>query len=193
MKKQTFSGHSIFSTKLIDTRFDINNIILEFNSNQSKYKYTHFINKRCENIYLSPTHIPSILPLLSSILSMSIELYQNTLKPHQTLIIPHELLGYKKNEYWFNSTTKGQKTAIHNHNEKAIISGVYYLQVPHNSGNLFFKNEFKEEIEIESKKGEIIFFPSMLDHYVSESLTNENRLSLSFNCYTFPLVASVDI
>ena len=190
MKKIVFSGYSLFSTDVCDENIDVNNILLEFDNNTSKYNYTHYINNRWENIYLNPQDIPSVLPLLSFALSMALELFRDTLEPHETLIIPHELLGYEKNEFWFNSASKGESTRMHNHIEHAIVSGIFYLHVPENSANLFFKSANKSELEIKAETGKMIFFPSELDHYVPENNSSETRISLAFNCYKFPLSAS---
>ena len=191
MKKEAFAEHTIYSTNEIDKDINIDQILHEFEQNKEKYTYTHYINKRWENIYLNPQDIPSVLPLLSFAMSTALELFQDLLKPHQTLVIPHELLGYEKNEFWFNSASKGESTGIHNHIEYAIVSGIFYLQVPENSANLFFKSGKNNEFEIEPKKGEIVFFRSDLDHYVPENKSSDARVSLAFNCYKFPLSASV--
>tara|TARA_Y100001970_G_scaffold281045_1_gene391039 strand:- start:488 stop:1066 length:579 start_codon:yes stop_codon:yes gene_type:complete len=187
MKKIYFSKHEIFSTQITNNKINISKIIKEFKQNSDKYHYTHFINNRWENIYLSPSDAPSILPLLSNLQSIALSLYSNTLSPHQTLIIPHDLLGYEKNEFWFNLSEKGQSTRIHNHKEQSNISGVFYLQVPKNSPNLFFKDE-KDTIEIQVKEGMVVFFPSKLDHYVPENKNDSTRISIAFNCYIFPLM-----
>ena len=190
MKKETLAGYSIYSTNETDGNININKIIHEFHQNTGNFQHTHYINQRWENIYLNPQSIPSVLPLLSFALSKALELARDILKPHQTLIIPHELLGYEKNEFWFNAAYEGQSTGIHNHIKQAIISGVFYLQVPENSANLFFKSEKNNELEVEAETGKLIFFPSELDHYVPENESSELRISLSFNCFKFPLSAS---
>jgi len=187
MKKDIFLEHSIFSTTISDKKIDINAILHEFQKNTKHHTHTHFINNRWENIYINPQKIPSVLPLLSKIISEAIKEYRARLKPHQTLVIPHELLGYEKNEFWFNSALPGESTAVHNHNGKAVISGVYYLQVTEKSGNVIFIHENKEELEIPAKPGKLIFFPAELDHYVKENKGSEKRISMSFNCYLFPL------
>ena len=139
MKKQSFSGYSIFSASQIDDSIDIDTILKDFhlNNNLGKCSYTHFINERWENTYINPSHIPSILPFLSFANKTANKLYPEIIKPHQTLMIPHELLGYDKNEFWFNAASHGETTSTHNHNEHALVSGVLYLQVPKNSGNIF--------------------------------------------------------
>ena len=188
MKKDNFLEHSIFSTTISDKKIDIDVILDEFHNNTDNHTHTHFINNRWENIYINPQKIPSVLPLLSKIISEAIKEYRARLKPHQTLVIPHELLGYEKNEFWFNSALPGESTGVHNHNGKAIISGVYYLQVPEKSGNVVFIHENKEELEIPAKPGKLIFFPAGLDHYVKGNKGSGKRISMSFNCYLFPLM-----
>ena len=182
-----FLEHSIFSTTISNDKIDIDAILHDFHNNTNNYTHTHFINNRWENIYINPQKIPSILPLLSEIHSIAIEIFHTKLSPHQTLVIPHELLGYEKNEFWFNSALPGESTGAHNHNGKAIISGVYYLQVPEKSGNVIFIHENKEKLDITAKPGKLIFFPAELDHYVQENEGTKKRISLSFNCYLFPL------
>jgi len=188
MKKDMFLDHSIFSSTISDEKIDIDTILHEFKKNTKHHTHTHFINNRWENIYLNPQHIPSILPLLSEIHSIAIKTYHTKLAPHQTLIIPHELLGYEKNEFWFNAALPGEYTGAHNHNGKAKISGVYYLQVPENCGNIVFLKGKKEKLEIPAESNKLLFFPPKLDHYVQKNMSSKTRISLSFNCYLFPLI-----
>ena len=155
------------------------NVVIPFQVRKRRERVCLLLLVRC--------YIPSVLPLLSFAMSTALELFQDLLKPHQTLVIPHELLGYEKNEFWFNSALPGESTGAHNHNGKAIISGVYYLQVPEKSGNVIFIHENKEKLEIAAEPGKLIFFPPELDHFVQENEGTEKRISLSFNCYLFPL------
>ena len=191
MTKTVFRGHNIYSTIVNDKDVNIDHILREFQQNTEKYNYTHYINNRWENIYLNPQYIPSVLPLLSFAISTSLELFRDMLKPHQALVIPHELLGYEKNEFWFNAATNGESTGMHNHNEHAILSGVFYLKIPKNSANLFFKSGKNNDLEMEVETGKMILFPSELDHYVPLNKSSETRISLSFNLYLFPLSASI--
>jgi hypothetical protein len=191
MKKTVFAGHNIYSTNVEEENINIDQILKEFYQNTEKYQYTHYIKKRWENIYLSPQDVPSVLPFLSFAMSTALEIFRDVLEPHQTLIIPHALLGYEKNEFWFNAASEGQSTRMHNHNEQALVSGVFYLKAPNNSANIFFKSGKDEELKIEPKTGKIVFFPSVLDHYVPENTSSETRISLAFNCYKFPISASI--
>ena len=191
MEKHTLLDKNIYSLDVTEDSIDIDNILMEFDQNSKYYNYTHYINNRWENIYLNPEKIPSVLPLLSFALSNAITLFHHMLKPHQTLIIPHELLGYEKNEFWFNVANPGESTRMHNHIETAVASGVYYLHTPKDSPNIYFKYGKDNEIEIESKRGTMIFFPSELDHYVPKNKSTDKRISLAFNCYIFPISASL--
>ena len=79
------------------------------------------------------------------------------------------------------------------------LSGVYYLKVPQNSGNLVFL-EPKPQAEVlsppkkkeasvhlahsvtwEPKQNSLIFFPSWLQHEVQYNNSKEDRVILSFN------------
>jgi len=181
MKKFLFSGDSIFTMRSLEENFDIDQILLEFNNQKKEYYYSHFIQKRWENIYVNPMNVPAVLPFLSYAAATASKFYQ------QSLIIPHELLGFNKNECWFNSANTGESTRLHNHNSEAKISGVFYLQVPENSGNLFFQNDKNHALEIPAEKGKLVLFPAWLNHYVPENQSRAKRISLSFNCYKFPL------
>ena len=181
MKRHLFSKHSIFSTISLHNKFDIDQILLEFNNQKKEFDYSHFIQKRWENIYVNPMIVPAVLPFLSYAAATASKLYQ------QSLIIPHELLGFNKNEFWFNSAKAGESTRLHNHNLEAKISGVFYLQVPEKSGNLFFRNGKNHVLEIPAEKGKLVLFPAGLNHYVPENHSGAMRISLSFNCYKFPL------
>ena len=109
------------------------------------------------------------------------------------LIIPHELLGFEKNEFWFNIASKNQSTRMHNHINNAVISGVFYLKVPKDGANIIFNIENKKSLEIESTTNKLILFPSELDHCVPKNKSEEDRISLAFNCYKCPLRTSLSI
>jgi hypothetical protein len=86
----------------------------------------------------------------------------------------------------------------------AIVSGVLYLQTPPNCGNLVFHNPleqrrvtnvFFESVKKEQNdynhdvvtyspiKGELVMFESWLSHSVGQNLSDENRISVSFNVW----------
>jgi len=100
-------------------------------------------------------------------------------------------------DMWANVNTPGSYNKSHQHNN-SFISGVYYLKVPNNSGNIFFEdtrnlwcllqasyteNDTFNSMEVEYKpiEGMLILFPSYLSHRVDINNSDEDRISVSFN------------
>ena len=139
MKKDIFLEHSIFSTTISDKKIDIDVILHEFHNNTKNHTHTHFINNRWENIYINPQRIPSVLPLLSKIISEAIKEYRSRLKPHQTLVIPMNCWVMKKmnfgliqhfqvNPQEFTITTEKllyQGSIIYRYQKKVVILYLY--------------------------------------------------------------------
>lgn len=98
---------------------------------------------------------------------------------------------------------KNNDWSINHCHDNSFISGILYLKTKENSGNLiFYRNkllnifptsvgiEFEEFNEtncnffyMKPKEGDIIFFPSNLEHSVTKNLSNEDRYCCSFNFY----------
>tara|TARA_A100000172_G_scaffold80801_2_gene71443 strand:- start:3 stop:572 length:570 start_codon:yes stop_codon:yes gene_type:complete len=113
-------------------------------------------------------------------------------------------LLFKKNinlrllNFWINENFKYSYNQVHNHCN-SHFSGVFYLQVPKNSGNIFFlRPDFTstmldlsdwfyasplniEEKEIQNYKNQFILFPSTFMHGVKMNETNHSRITISFN------------
>ena len=101
---------------------------------------------------------------------------------------------------WANVNGYKDYNLIHTHGG-SVISGVYYLKNPKNSGDLFFVNPACEVIEylwgccikeytqqnsphwnILVEEGDLVLFPSWLRHGVKPNLNKkENRISIAFN------------
>jgi len=80
----------------------------------------------------------------------------------------------------------GSTTLIHSHDDyDELLSGVYYVSVPENSGNLIVHDttdkKSKEYIEITPQAGEFIFFKPDVRHEVSRNNSDEYRLSIGIN------------
>ena len=65
--------------------------------------------------------------------------------------------------------------------KKFIISGVYYLQIPDNSGRIVFVDNRKQEIPCTPEERLLLFFPANFRHYVEENESDVDRISISFN------------
>ena len=110
----------------------------------------------------------------------------------------YELFGYA----WANRYAKGQHQEIHAHEGKNyIISCAYMLELPDDDVDLgqfifynsayrifspdihymFDKKEYSKRYNPELKEGDIIFFPSSLEHYVTYNKTDKIRASISAN------------
>ena len=103
-------------------------------------------------------------------------------------------------QMWININEYKDSNIIHDH-PKSIFSGVYYIKVPKNSGNIRFNHPAFSKLErdwgdldidtynfynslvwsLSSIENRIIIFPSWLDHLVEPNLSHEKRISISFN------------
>lgn len=99
---------------------------------------------------------------------------------------------------WVNINKKGDSNSRHLHyTSNLYLSGVYYVKVPENSGNIrfydprgpivrdaqdtvHFYGEYMYQY-IVPQEGMIIFFPTWLEHDVEENQSDEDRVSIAFN------------
>lgn len=100
---------------------------------------------------------------------------------------------------WININGKYHCNRLHDH-QGSVLSGVYYIKVPKNSGNINFHHPMKKVISrdwsdavsnctpvssqtwfFEPKPNLLMIFPSWIDHEVEPNLSDEYRISISFN------------
>ena len=104
---------------------------------------------------------------------------------------------------WVNINPKGSRNYRHHHftlNNRHLFAGVYYVKVPENSGSIVFHdprgNHLQASVDmqylagaappvyaIQPKEGECYYFPTWLEHEVTENLSEEDRISIAFNIY----------
>lgn len=91
-------------------------------------------------------------------------------------------------EMWAN--INGPGCYNHHHTHSGVISGVFYLQVPENSGKLVLVNPSVRSdghylrvpnYMVTPSNLACIMFPSWLEHYVEPNLSDSERISISFN------------
>tara|TARA_B100001094_G_C17768860_1_gene593988 strand:- start:22 stop:642 length:621 start_codon:yes stop_codon:yes gene_type:complete len=99
---------------------------------------------------------------------------------------------YRWSESWITKTLKGQYAAEHHHGY-ADISGVYYFNTNGEDGNLRFDNihsqmagnfilaELPSKQPMPLKNGLLILWPGVLKHGTMTNVTDNERMSLSFN------------
>ena len=126
-------------------------------------------------------------------------------------VIRNSLSEFKKNllkekvsmkcQGWTNINGSGDFNLKHNH-PRSDLSGVFWIKAPKNSGNIVFESpeifnryreldSYSDEFRYDSnvymtyyftpKEGNILIFPSNLQHEVKENKSNEDRISYSFN------------
>lgn len=100
--------------------------------------------------------------------------------------------------YWVHATLPGELTQYHDH-KPGLLSGVYYVDKPEDSGDLIFMdvNPFHEysprplpgktdpitrpELSVAAGDGTMLIFPAWLPHKVPRNESDRRRVSLSFN------------
>ena len=101
---------------------------------------------------------------------------------------------------WLNVNSKGDSNIRHTHfNSSILLSGVFYVKVPPNSGNIRFYDprgisihnhpdnryyfDGTEYNYITPEDGMLLFFPSWFEHSVEENKSDEERMSIGFNIF----------
>lgn len=106
----------------------------------------------------------------------------------------------KISNYWINIAEQNNFQESHHHIDSQtlnnIFSGVLYLNIPENSGNIIFTNpvfpsnlfppnqSFPPGYKISPEEKQIIIFPSWLNHNVETNKSPTPRISLSWNIKT---------
>ena len=133
-----------------------------------RIRQSHYFGERFENIYINEADIPEISRVLDLMKQQA----------GQLLDMPVDAL---KAGFWFNAMEAGHRTTLHHHDENdELLSAVYYIRVPENSGDLIL-HEDGNEILIHPEEGKLVMFaPSML-HEVTANLGSGLRLSVGMN------------
>ncbi|NBP15841.1 hypothetical protein EBU95_15865 [bacterium] len=98
---------------------------------------------------------------------------------------------------WVNINNPGRSHHSHKHTN-SFISGVYYVKAKKEMHSITFSREMADPIRFPSREynkfnslewtytvetGDLILFPSYLNHSVSPNIDNEDRISLGFNSF----------
>ena len=183
---------NLFSTPVYSTTLNLNNKSLEL-SCYSIQKVDQGVTKSNEGGYQSNNIISSkeFLPLFTDIV-----VHCQNFK---------DSLGFKKDvsiaNAWININSKGALNLEHTHSH-CLFSGVYYIKTPNNCGDIYFSNPnpvsfvwnlddikdssrsliANEKWFVKSNAGVLLLFPSWAKHGVTSNMSNEDRISISFNC-----------
>jgi len=116
-------------------------------------------------------------------------------------ILAKEVLNYTNDFFitnsWININPPGTFHKSHNH-VNSILSGVYYIRIPDNSPPVSFSKPVRPELLLEPVEwnsynssdwkinvleGELLIFPSNLQHEVLPNHSMNDRVSLAFNSF----------
>lgn len=128
---------------------------------------THYFNGRFENIYIDRKCLPALEPVLQ-VAEQAACLITGSKHPLS--------IGF-----WFNEMYPGHHTGEHSHDgEDELLSGVFYISVPKNSGDLVLGAAAQQTI-VQPVAGQFVFFDPALPHAVTENKSREMRLSIGMN------------
>ena len=128
---------------------------------------------------------------------------QNIIKYFHTNRVMHDDVRISLNNMLININKKGSYNIVHLH-PACELSGVLWIKTPEKCGNLNFispcvYSRFKETLAYETeygkklgqhttyeflpKEGEMMLFPSSIEHSVNVNESREDRISVSFNLH----------
>ena len=155
----------------LDEHAELNNSIRHAYSRLREHpgtEKTHLFHGRYENVYPPRAEFPEIEPLLDWIGKHC-----------------RDLLGLGDQEpgiaFWFNEMRPGDVTTLHTHNDgEELLSGVYYILVPEDSGDIIFHVD-GQTTAVTPAEGDLFLFSPALPHEVGENCSRSMRLSVAFN------------
>lgn len=128
---------------------------------------SHFVQGRFENLYPPRDRLPLIEPLISAVSQAA-----------------RRILGRTDDfrvGFWINRMAPGHLTSRHSHEENdELLSAVYYVQVPQDSGQLVFHQQ-GASLRITPEAGMLLLFAPWLEHEVDPHRGEGVRLSVAFN------------
>lgn len=168
---QILSPNSIIHIGHLPDAPDINRQIVDsYNTlgEEDMLRRSHFFGGRFENLYLEHQRIPALGQVLTQATTFAASLLR---MPQQAL----------KRGFWFNDMGPGAVTTKHDHDEDdELLSAVYYITVPENSGSLIIHDRHSKT-EVTPEAGMFVFFAPTVMHSVSVNQSGEKRLSIGMN------------
>ncbi len=130
---------------------------------------THLFNGRYENLYLDENKIPELKTIIETARLNAAEILQRDV---DSLV----------QGFWLNAMQPGDVTTAHTHDDDdELLSCVYYIDVPENSGDLVIYDENRQAHVLPPKAGYFVFFSPSSLHEVTENRSALPRLSMAFN------------
>lgn len=140
---------------------------------------SHFIGGRFENLYLNTERLPG----LPDILAFGLEQTRGLLTSSRANWLETPIAADQplRLGFWLNAMQPGQRTSRHCHEEHdELLSGVYYVSAPANSGDILFHDP-PFETRVQPHPGLLLLFAPALEHSVEVNRSDAQRLSIAFN------------
>lgn len=129
---------------------------------------SHFFGGRYENLYLHRERIPAI----GRVLEQAERYAKNLLQKHDEKL---------RSGFWINDMGPDEATTEHDHDDyDEMLSGVYYVQVPQDSGELVVVDKHSRTL-VTPQPGMFVFFAPNVLHSVSINRSGERRISIGMN------------
>ena len=109
----------------------------------------------------------------------------DALRPLCDFIKSMDPLGLDFTSMWIKVASKGNAGSKHRH--RGIVSGVYYVDVGHLNGEdltgkiNFYPYPTGDKYTVKPSNGDIIIFPSLIQHDVDEYCGTRARINISWN------------
>lgn len=135
---------------------------------QDLIRRSHFFGGRYENIYLEREHIAEIATVLECAEQYAKELVK----------LPEKKL---RSGFWINDMGPNESTTEHDHDDfDELLSGVYYVEVPPDSGELVIVDQYSRT-QLKPQAGMFVFFAPDVLHSVNTNTSQERRISIGMN------------
>jgi hypothetical protein len=172
LNSSTIFNNSLISLTTIENSAQINTEIMSAYlqlREEDLQRRSHFFGNRYENLYLKQGQIPA----LEQVIALAEIFARQILQTQQRL----------RSGFWINDMGPGQETSEHDHDEfDELLSGVYYVQVPKNSGELIILDKhIHTRTVVTPQAGMMAFFAPTVLHAVSANLSQERRISIGMN------------
>lgn len=178
---------SIFSSKLNLNLNELNNYCINYEKNNKGRRISNLTGFQSEDL-VNDSEI--LKYLVDEILNLINYVGKKYYKFKNNLALSN---------IWFNINRFKDSNKVHSH-YPSLLSGVFYSKIPKNSGNLTFnvddlnyhlmnlnlseKNVYNSyDYSLPPEEGFLHIFPSWLKHEVGPNLSQEERISFSFNTF----------
>jgi len=161
---------------------DLVTYITNYSKNNSSVKKSNAGGYQSNSLFLQD---PEFEPFFKKLIDMFKYTFNNYLGRTHAGSSPE----YRMINGWININSTNNYNYFHCHGG-SDVSSVFWVKANKNSGSLVFPNPYQysqwhmleEEHKVfEPKEGKLIFFPSSMNHFVTQNLSKTSRISLAFN------------